>query len=130
MIGISPKVFRKRGEEFTPGDLNPLTSLRGLVLSGNLPASREPAKMIDAKDVDRLKRRAKPVDPPTEPGRPHRVPIVKRISPKLPGLAEVIGRNAGYDDRLPVAVELEHLGLCPDISRVAGNEYRRVADDC
>ena len=115
-------------EQFPSRRLNPAAALRGLVAAGNFPAGGKPAKVIDARDVKRAQRRAHPLDPPLESVAPHAVPVVKRISPKLPGGAEVIGRHAGHHDRTAVVVQLELIRIGPNVRRIVGHKNRNVAD--
>src|SRR6185369_422953 len=113
-----PERVAKCNEKLSARNINPLTSLGCFIASGYFPTRGEASKVIDAQNVNCLKRRSQPIDPPSKTRRAHRVPVVNRITPKLPRAAEVIRRNARDDYRTAVIVELEHLGMTPNIRRI------------
>jgi hypothetical protein len=51
----------------------------------------------------------------TETGPPHSVPIVNRVAPQLPGLAEVVGRHARNHEWTTGVAQLKHLGVSPHL---------------
>jgi hypothetical protein len=126
--GQFPERVSECNEKLSARNINPLTSLGCFVASRYFPTRGEASKVIDAQNVNGLKRSAQPIYPPSKARRAHRVPVVNRIAPKLPRAAEVIGWNARDDYRPAVAVEFEHLWMTPHIRRVVRDEDRRVSD--
>ena len=57
------------------------------------------------------------------------VPAIERIAPALAGRGKVVGRHAGYADRLQFLVEFEDLGMNPDVGRIHVDEDGHVAQD-
>jgi len=71
--------------------------------------------MVDAHQVDRLEQLTEALDPPAVALHPRRGPVVDRIAPELPGVAEVVGRDA-TDEAV-----LEELGV-RDVVGAAASE--------
>src|SRR5258708_12776972 len=80
-------------------------------------------------DVARLQGPGKALHPPIVSAKLVYVPAVQRIAPALAGRAESIGRNAGNHRRLQILVEIEEIGVAPDIDAVIVDEDGHVADD-
>src|SRR3569832_1460840 len=99
------------------------------VLAGNLPIRLEAAEVIDANAVVQLYRAANPLDPPGELAGGHLVPAVDRISPKLPGRTEIIGRNAGHDLRTAIGMQIELILVHPHVGAVVSDKDWQVAND-
>src|SRR5262249_5599518 len=64
----------KSREELPSRYVYPLSVFGCRVLSGNLPARREPSKVIDAEDINSLERRPQSIYPPAETARAHGIP--------------------------------------------------------
>ena len=79
--------------------------------------------------IDQREQGTKALDPPCISGLLMDVPPVMRISPQLPGCAEIVGWYAGDDGRPPVRVEPEQLSPPPDVGAVVRDEDRNVALD-
>src|SRR5436190_23884859 len=99
------------------------------VVARNFVSSRQADEMVDAGDVEKPQVLVYALDPPRETVGTHRVPIVNRVSPKLSGRAEKIGRNASHERRRALRVELEFRLVAPDVCRVERNIDGDVADD-
>ena len=84
--------------------------------------------MIDPRDINHLQGCPHAFDPPFETIGEHALPIEDWIAPILPGLTEIIRRYAGYNDRRAIGIELELIGIGPDIRRIMRHEDRNVAD--
>jgi hypothetical protein len=84
--------------------------------------------MIDAHDVDLLGQPAHALDPPAKAVLRMPFPAVDRVGPELSRLREVIGWNAGNDQRAAVLVKFEQFGVSPYVGAVAGDVDRNVAD--
>ena len=55
-------------------------------------------------------------------------PIIKRIAPELPRLAEIIRGNSGDLFRIAFSVDFKKFWITPCIRAVGGDKYRDVAD--
>src|SRR4029453_3819415 len=80
----------------------------------------------EANPIDQSEKRAKAFDPPCVTGPVEDIPTIKRVSPQLPGRAEVIGWHAGDNGWAAVRVEPEQLASSPDIGPVRADEDRRA----
>ena len=69
------------------------------------------------------------LDPPVEAVPLEDVPAVERVPPELPRLAEVVGRDARHAHRVARLVQLEDLGVRPDVGAVGRDVDRDVAED-
>ena len=58
-----------------------------------------------------------------------RCPIEHGIAPELPCLREIVGRDACDFGRLELPVQLEELGMRPDVRTVIGDIERDIPDD-
>ena len=85
--------------------------------------------MVDADDVEQARGRRDAALPPVEAVVAHPVPVVKRVAPELTVGGEAVGRAACHTRRHTVAVELEQVGIRPDVARIVGNVDGQVADD-
>ena len=70
-----------RVEEFPARHFDPLTALSRLITTGNLPASRKAAKVIQPNDIHVRQQRPQPVDTPAITDAPKRLPVINRIAP-------------------------------------------------
>ena len=55
-------------------------------------------------------------------------PVVERIAPQLPGLAEVVGRHTGLHGEAAVVAQLEQLAVGPHVGGVVRHVDGQVAD--
>ena len=69
------------------------------------------------------------MNPPAETVLFHNVPLVARITPKLPRLAEIIRRNSRNCYRVEVIVKVELSRILPNVSAIPRNIKRHVPDD-
>ena len=106
----------------------PLTSARVRRAGGNMPRRGEPAEVVQADGVDVCQQRPDPVDPPSEPGPPMRLPVIHGIAPELSVGAERVGRDGGHEARPPLIVEQEELRVRPHIAGIGGHEERQIAE--
>ena len=84
--------------------------------------------MVDSKQIEPVEFRADSIDPPAKPIRPHAFPVVDRVFPELPVLAEVIGGYPGNPDRSAVCLYEEQLTLPPDVNAVQADVDWQVAE--
>ena len=108
---------------------NPLAVDGGFVLSGDGPVGLEAAEVVEADDVVEELGAADAVDPPGEARLLEDVPLVEGIAPALAGLREIVGRDTGNADGQEVLVELEELGVRPDVGAVVVDEDGDVANE-
>ena len=116
-------------EELVAGSLDPLAVDGGLLLGGDGPVGLEAAEVIEADDVVEGERAADAGDPPVEAALAQQAPLVERVAPALAGDGEVVGRDAGDADGVALLVELEELGVGPDVGAVVVDEDGDVAED-
>ena len=84
--------------------------------------------MVDPRHVDELERPPEALDPPVVSGGAVDGPLVQRVAPELAGRREVIRRHARHELRPALLVQLEQVGVRPDVGRITGHEDRRVAE--
>ena len=116
-------------EQASPRRGHPRAALRRPLFGRHLPGRLETAEMIDADTVEQCKCVAEAFDPPVEPLSFQRFPVVERVAPQLAGLAEVVGRYAGYGGRPPLVVQQKEIQVAPDIGRIIGHKDRDIADE-
>ena len=131
------QIFRKKGqaaqslaqlvEQLIAGPIHPTPMDRRSLVRRNLPELRETAKMIQPDEIAGLGRPAQPLNPPLVTLRPHRIPVVERISPTLPGCAERVGRNAGDDLWLQISIQPKQIGVSPHIGTVVIDKNGDIA---
>ncbi len=124
-----PERRLKRAEERQPGRLDPLALDRRLLLGGDRPVGLEAAEVVEADDVIKLAGAADAVDPPVEAALGQHIPAIERVAPALAGGREVVGRHAGDANGLQVLVQLEEIGVNPDVGRIHVDEDGHVAED-
>ena len=128
--GQRPRASSRRAKSCAPGRLDPLAVDGGLFFGGDGPVGFEAAEVVEADDVVEGVGAADAVDPPVEAALVQDIPAIERIAPALAGRAEVVGRHAGDADGREVFVELEEIGMGPDVGAVEGDEDGDVADGC
>ena len=106
--------FEKREARTCP----PRAVQGGFFSCGNLPVGRKPTKMVQPHDVHLVHNRFEAAAPPCEIVFLHRLPAVRRIVPALPGLAEIIGRNAPGKSAAPVLVQAKKMRMRPHVRAV------------
>lgn len=116
-------------EQLHAGALAPLAVHGGVLGRVDLPVGREAAEMVEADDVEQRHIALHAPDPPGVAGLFVRRPVIDRIAPELAGRGIVVGRHAGNELGAEVGLQLEQLGMRPDVGRVGGNIDRDVADD-
>ena len=84
-------------EKLIARHIHPCSVLGGFVVPWNFPCADESPEMIQTNDIDLAESAAKPRDPPSKSIAPHRIPVINRISPKLPRRRKVIGWYTGHD---------------------------------
>ena len=117
-----------RGEQFSTGSFDPAATLRSRVASRNFPTRGKSAEVIDPRNINHSQSGPHAFNPPRETIGEHALPIEDRISPVLARLAEIIRRHAGDHDRRAIGIELELIGIGPDIRRIMRHKDRNVAD--
>src|SRR6478609_8727830 len=74
--------------------------------------------MVEPYHIEHPERSAQAFNPPAITIPLHYVPTVKRVSPKLPGGAEIIRRDARNFQRIALFVEPEHFRIGPHVGTV------------
>ena len=85
--------------------------------------------MVDPEEVVEFAGPGEPARPPGVSPFPECSPVIDRVPPELPRLAEDIGRHPGDHGRAEVFVEFEDPGVRPDVDALVGDVDRDVADD-
>ncbi len=85
--------------------------------------------MVEPEELRQAQVRPEAFDPPVEAVPLEDVPAVERVAPQLPRRAEVVGRNPRDADGVARLVQLEDLGVRPDVGAVGGDVDRDVAED-
>ena len=116
-------------EELEAGSFDPLAVDRRFFFGGDGPVGLEAAEVVEADDVVELAGAAHAVDPPGEALLGEHIPAIEGVAPALAGGGEVVGRDAGDADGLEVVVEVEELGMDPDVGRIHVDEDGHVAED-
>ena len=93
----------------------------GRFAGGNLPVSFETPEMVEAHHIKKRKRGTEALNPPLVSAGSQHVPAIDRIPPKLSGSAEIIRRHAGNHGRLSLIIEIEQIGMSPDVRAVVRN---------
>ena len=139
LVGLHAQILRDErngaerlldgAEQLHAGALAPLAVHGGVLGRVDLPVGREAAEMVETDDVEQRHIALHAPDPPGVAGLFVRRPVIDRIAPELAGRGIVVGRHAGDELGAEVGLQLEQLGMRPDIGRVGGNIDRDVADD-
>ncbi len=95
---------------------------------GHGPVCRERSEVIETQQVETLELLTHPQAPQGKSVPQHRVPVVERIAPQLPGLGEVIGRHAGHRSRPAIGLELELAAMSPGLRGVGSDIERQIAE--
>ena len=82
--------------------------------------------MVYAHQPAVLKAVRQPSPPPGEAVGAHRLPVIQRIAPALPGGAEIVRGHAGHAARPSFGVKIESAGVRPYVGAVPGDIYRQV----
>ena len=85
--------------------------------------------MIEAHHIEKRERATEALDPPLVSAGRQQVPAINRIPPKLSGGAEIIRRHAGDYGGTALIVEIEQLGMSPDVRAVVRNIDRDVTHE-
>ncbi len=120
---------REQGEEVPAGSIDPVPVLCGLLAGRHLPELHEPPEVVEAQPVDEGEGAVDPALPPPEPLLLVRIPVVDRVSPELPGLAEHIRGDARDNGRFLLLVQFEELRVRPEVDAVVGEVDRDIPDD-
>src|SRR5262249_38669201 len=86
-------------------------------------------EVVEANAVEAGEVVAQPLHPPGVAALLEHIPAVDRVAPELPGLAEIIRRDAGHDRRPLLFVELEKVRAHPHVGAVDADVDRYVADE-
>ena len=122
-------VFHRVKQRFA-GAFFPNAVFGGVAVGGNRPVRGKRAEVVDAHRVVKLQRGADAFAPPSVIVLFHCYPVVKRVSPKLAVLREIIGRHAGnaLADKSAV-VNFKQMPIFPNICAVKRNINRHIAED-
>src|SRR5579864_2098656 len=124
----SPELIAHFIEELVSRPIHPAAANRGRLIGGNFPELCETAKMVEPNEVASLRGPAQAQRPPPIFGGANRVPVVQRVTPPLPGSAEVVGRHAGYGFRLQIVFQTKQIAMRPDVRAFVIDEYSNVTD--
>src|SRR5579864_3290891 len=86
--------FAQFVKELVTRPIHPTSFNRCRLAGGNFPELRKTAEVIETDEIAGLRCPAQALYPPLVPGSTDRVPVVQRVSPSLPGSAEIVWRNA------------------------------------
>ena len=128
-IGSSPNAFCSADRKSSPGPLTQRPLNGGRFAGGNLPVRFKAAEMIESHHIEKRERGTEALDPPLVSVGGQQVPAINRIPPKLSGGAEIIRRHAGDHGRAALIVEIEQIGMSPDVRAVVRNIDRDVAHE-
>ena len=112
-----------------PGHPDPATFSGSRCSGRDLPAGLQSPEMIDPEAVTDPEQVLHPVHPPREILPFDLLPLVHRVSPPLPGPAEVVGRHPGNRTGSSVTIEPEQVPVGPDISALVCRVEGEVPDD-
>src|SRR5262245_24095978 len=93
-----------------------------------MPGCGEAAEMIQANDVHVSQQRAQTGDAPAIPGLAKHIPVIYRITPKLPLRAEVVGRYSRNKTWAMLLVQNKELRMRPYVARVGRYEEGEITD--
>ena len=139
--GDHPQVLRHQRRQAAQGVAQPPQQLRP---GPGSPSGRSPRSASRRERPSRLRsRESGPVapqvglaphrpqagDPPGVVGALQLLPVVQGVPPQLAGSREVVGGDAGDGVGTTLFVELEQLGVGPDVVRIAGDEDGHVTHD-
>ena len=116
------------GQKFHTRPRLPFADFGGGHSGRDTPIRHKPAKVVQPYQVHLRQRRAKTRHPPVVARLLEHLPVVERVAPQLPGLAEVIWRHARHGHRPALLVEQEDFRVRPHVGRVARHEDRYIAD--
>src|SRR5713101_9106200 len=85
--------------------------------------------MIESHHIEKRERGTEALDPPLVSAGGQQVPAINRIPPKLPGGAEIIRWHAGDHGRAALIIEIEQIGMSPDVGAVVRNIDRDVTHE-
>ena len=117
------QIFKK----FAARDLLPVTVLSSCLIGRDRPACLESPEMVNTDHVALAQLVREPPGPPVEVFGQVIVPTVEGVPPALTGPAEIVRRDPGDRNRLPIGVQLEKALVGPDVSGIVGDENRDVA---
>ena len=123
------EIFLNTFEKRQSGTESPATCFRRGRIGGNAPVIVKAAEVVEADDVVKLEIGTEAAHPPVVIGFGERVPIVKRVAPKLSVGGEIIGRDSGDGGRRAGFIELEDFRILPNVRAVESDENRSVSDD-
>ena len=126
--GRAPNFFCTALKNSAPGPGTHCPTLSGGRSSRHVPCGSESTKVIQPNRVDVREQGAHPIDAPAKAASPMGLPVVHRVTPKLPIGAEVVWRYAGYEKWVEVIIEQEQLGVRPNIARIRRNEKGQIAN--
>ena len=85
--------------------------------------------MVHAHHIVPLAGSSQALEPPLEAVGLHPLPVIDWVTPELTVSGEGIGRTAGNDLGGQILIQLEHLGLCPDLHGIQRHVDGHVTDD-
>ena len=111
------------------GAFHPGTTRCGLVSCRYCPIAFKSPEVIQPNHIIHLRSSFQTTDPPCIICFLHPVPVIQGISPELAVSREGVRWAAGHHFRTAAAVQLEQMGICPDICRVQGHINRHIANN-
>jgi hypothetical protein len=115
-------------EEISAGPRDPMPGFSGLSLGRNMPCRAKGAEVIKPNEVHMGQQRFQAVNAPAITGLAKGFPIIHRVAPKLAFGAEIIRRHAGYEPWSEISIQLEALGIGPNITRIKRHKERQISD--
>src|SRR5690554_941439 len=92
----------------------------------NFPERLQAPKVINPEQVELFLLAGQPIYPPSITIGAHSLPVIEWITPVLTIRRKIVRRHAGDDQGLALSIQLEHVGVGPDIGAVVGDKYRDI----
>ena len=123
------QIFFEGTEQIYSRSLFPVAELRSLIPVWNRIIFVKSSEMINSHHIIEFHTVGHPACPPCITGLLMVLPVIKRISPELPGSGKSIRRASGNPNRNIILVKLEQFRLCPCIRTVKRNVDRYISND-
>src|SRR5262245_9106435 len=105
-------------EEIRARTFDPMAKLCGASVGSNMPRRAKTSKVIQAHQVNMGQQGLQTIHAPAVAGLMQAFPVIHRIPPQLSLGAEIVWRHPSDKARAPAIVELEPLGVGPNVAGV------------
>ena len=120
------KIFIQGIQKIFRRSLHPPPVDRCLLACGDFPVGEEAPEMVNSQDIKKLKVMVDPFSPPPVATFFENTPTINRVTPQLPCLTEIVRRNTRDKGRSFFRVELEQVGICPDVCTIKAYVDREI----